>query len=302
MTKDKQTLELLLILICTKIRKYVGLTINTFPPNVRTHAALVHHQVQDLLHLAETLAAGIETNSANNNLNETLTQIKFYLDCECLCSNANRLIGKVNTYDSDSDYHYLLEQRKFLDGLLGGSTLPVKALSAHQKQYLHDSHEIVHATLQPAIQLRSDSKTTFPAGCDRGPGMKMMREHAQQGGRYHNPQIWTEITTCYNESERFLNHSNLAKSEETLGSAQANEYAGDDNSTLQGLIARFKTLAPESDIARGRIEWHNVGKSSHEALLPSSSWTRSSSCRLFTVAVTAAAAAVVASCALDFGM
>lgn len=260
-SNPEQLVEFVFTLIDVQIKKYSRLAEAGVGPDAKTSAALIRSQVNDLLELLKHYL-NLEKPSQNDVL--TLAQsVKFYLDCEYLRGRAGWLLDDNNIHNTV--YERVSTQKKEL-GILcermeGWVDIDRMALTSVQQQYLHDSHAIAFRILNIAVRLKEDpecidlDKEKIPPHA-----LKIIRRHAQPGGRYHDDELGAEIVTSFRSSEDYLDHSLLKKSAIELDKEAAATCRVENRAAFQTLLTTFLDKHPNRSLANADFKWLEVAE------------------------------------------
>lgn len=264
MAIDPQKLfEFAIVSIDIQIKKYQKLVKIGIGPDAKMNAILVQRQVSDLLLQLDRLLKISEP--SEKDMLQFAQLMKFYLDCEYIRGRAGWLLDENNIHNVE--YERVTQQLKILDELCLEDTSKLahpEILTEQQRQCLHDSHEIAYLILDIAIKLKENPERTDLGDVSHfGHGFSIMRKHVHLNGRYYNPEISKEMENRHQESEDFLNESDLEKTTDTLDRQSASTFFINDSEHLKNQLDIFLELYPSSELSKADFEFYQIGRTSN---------------------------------------
>jgi hypothetical protein len=258
-SKLQELVEFSIKLIDIEIKKYERLANVGVGPDANLSAASVQLQVEELL---KALNIMLTTDIVSPLMLKVFAHhLTFYIDCEYLRGRAGWLLDENKIHNTV--YERVLSQKKELAEICGHLTDEGHGLdcflSTFQHQYLYDSHAIAFRILELASKLKED-----PERLDLGPdnnlghGLMIMRNHAREGGRYHQTEVANEISERFNLSLNYMNESPLSKSTTQLSAVQSEKLKTKDRDLFNNILIKFKALAPNSIVFSKNAQWFDV--------------------------------------------
>ncbi len=258
--EPQKLIEFAIVSIDMQVKKYQKLVKIGIGPDAKMNATLVQRQVSDLLLQLDRL---LETSEpTQKDMLEFAQLMKFYLDCEYTRGRAGWLLDENNFHNVN--YERVTEQLKILDELCSEDNSRLahpEILTEQQRQCLHDSHEIAYLILDMAIKLKENPERTDLGDASHfGHGFSIMRKHAQLNGRYYEPEICKEMENRHQESEDFLNESDLKKTTDTLDGQAASTFFIDDTEHLKNQLDIFLELYPFSELSKADFDFYQIDR------------------------------------------
>jgi hypothetical protein len=263
--------EFICQLIDIQIKKYSDLTKKGAGPDALMSADLARNEVNDLLMLSNRLLTTFKNSNLQDksNFQMVFDRVKFYLNQEELRARAAWLLDANNFHSSE--YERLVEQQQALCDIGKRAAINLeKTVSpslAWEHQLQHDSNEIAYFILTIAIEAKADDNITFPSGVPKH-AERIIRNHAKPGGRYHDPEIFTEMQVLYLQTKTFLDSSPLKKNQTTLTKEEAEKAVIQQTDMFKDLLNGFKKLNIRSCLFSSDQTWHSIGEQRIKPKIP----------------------------------
>lgn len=257
--KYYQLQDFLFELIDLQIKKYVALAKIGVGPDAQINAALVWNEVTDLLVVSQQINLAILAFEFKAELYSTaFKKIKFYIDQEYLRGRAGWLIDRNNIHNPQFDR--LTEQLEQLQRMASQNPdlMQVGTLSDAQLQCEHDSLEIAFLILSLAVQLKEHPDIEIPAGIPKH-AWDIMKKHALPNGRYHQDDLWDEITELHQKTQQKLAHSPRKKSTTLLNMDEISLLWQQHQQLFQEQYLQYQKLNPQSPIFAEDKHWYKIG-------------------------------------------
>ncbi len=224
MSTKQQLINLAEEIIRAQIDKYTSLTRIGIGPDAQLSAALAYEQADVLISQLKTYQA-LPSPTPSQHAHFAY-MLNFYIECEFMRSHAGWLLDDNKIHNPL--YERVISQSKRMADLYKDNPswhehFP-KELTTSQQQFLHDSHSVAYTILNLVQRLKEDPQRDDIKGASGfGHGLMIMRRHAKEGGRYHQPEIYSEIEHHLKRSSVYLESSSLSKRDLSLSKLEAEE-------------------------------------------------------------------------------
>jgi hypothetical protein len=261
MKKYYQLTECLLRLIKVQIEKYTGLASIGVGPDAGINGFLVVDEVNELLQFASTLIGlMIKRKEDELTFRSILSQTQFYLDQEHLRGYAGWLIDENNIHNTE--YKRLERYKADMAEIISSSMIVDKSkpqpTNPMQQQCEHDSHSIAFKITDLVIQLRGTPELELNESVAPKHALRILRKHAQDDGRYHQPKIYEEIERLHLQCSEYLSKSSLTTRTKPLSKEEASTIRNNHTKQFEDLLVQYQKCNSSSKLFSENPEWYDI--------------------------------------------